>query len=146
MNNILLHAHSGLRWIALLLLVVAIINAFISKGKNSYVKKDKMINLFAMIFLHIQLLIGSGLYFISENVKFPNGWMKIPLYRFFGMEHLLMMLLSVIIITIGRNKSETLTDAGAKHKKIAVWYTIGLLILIAGIPWPFRTALGGEWF
>ena len=46
----LLHAHSGLRWIALILILLAIINAAKSQTSGKYLKKDKMINLFAMVF------------------------------------------------------------------------------------------------
>lgn len=147
MYNGLLHAHSGLRWIALILIVIAILNALISKGKNSYVKKDKMINLFAMIMMHTQLLIGLFLYFISPKVRFVEGWMteETGSLRFFGMEHLLIMLIGIVVITIGRKKAEKQSNANAKHSKIVVWYTIGLLIILAGIPWPFREALGGQW-
>ena len=65
----LVHAHSGLRWLVLGLLLYAIYNA-IGKNKSSYEKKDKMVNLFAMISLHIQLLLGLILYFISPKVSF----------------------------------------------------------------------------
>lgn len=146
MYNGLLHAHSGLRWVALILLVVAIINAFLSKGKNSYEKKDKMINLFAMVFMHIQLLIGLGLYFMSGKVDFSSGWMKNDMLRFFGLEHFLMMLIAIVLITIGRKKAESQATPDAKHKKILVWYTIALIIIFAAIPWPYREVLGGKWF
>ena len=81
----LISAHSGVRWIALLLLLLAIFNAFTAK---SYEKKHRLVNLFTMITFHTQLLLGLVLYFISEKVQFVEGWMKEPLYRFFGMEHL----------------------------------------------------------
>ena len=73
----LVHAHSGLRWLVLGLLIYAIYNAFVDK--RSYEKKDKMINLFAMISLHIQLLLGLILYYTSGNVSFEEGWMKNPI-------------------------------------------------------------------
>ena len=89
MNSILTHAHSGLRWVALILLLLAIVNAFTSK---TFEKKHKMINLFTMITLHTQLIIGLIQYFItSGKVKFFDGWMKEAAYRFYGMEHLLGM-------------------------------------------------------
>lgn len=142
----LLHTHSGLRWIALILLVVAIINAIASKSKGEYVKKDKMINLFAMISLHTQLLIGILLTFVSGKVSFAEGWMKDGMRRFYGMEHWLMMVIAIVLVTIGRKKAEKALAPIVKHKKIIVWYTIALIIIIAAIPWPFRTALGGSWF
>ena len=143
MLDILKHAHSGLRWVALILLLLAIVNSLTSR---SYEKKHKMINLFAMVSLHTQLLIGLGLYFISPRVQFFDGWMKEASYRFYGMEHFLGMIVAIVLVTIGRKIAEKQTNDLDKHKKIRIWYTIGLVIIIASIPWPFRTALGGGWF
>jgi len=147
MYNALVHAHSGLRWIALGLLLVAIFNAVKSQTSGRYEKKDKMINLFAMVFLHIQLLIGLGLFFINDmsKISYSEGWMKNDLLRFFGLEHILGMLLAIILVTIGRKKAEKLTGTRDKHRKIMVFYTIGLILILASIPWPFREALGGKW-
>lgn len=147
MYNALVHAHSGLRWIALGLLLYAIFNAVKSQTSGKYEKKDKMINLFAMVFLHIQLLIGLGLFFINDmsKVSYSEGWMKNGMLRFFGLEHILGMLLAITIITIGRKKAEKMTGTRDKHRKIMVFYTIGLILVLASIPWPFREALGGKW-
>jgi uncharacterized membrane protein len=143
MLDILKHAHSGLRWVVLILMILAIVNSLISRN---YEKKHKMINLFAMISLHTQLLIGLILYFISDKVKFAEGWMKEDAYRFYGMEHFLGMIVAIVLVTIGRKIAEKQSTDIDKHKKIRTFYTIALVIIIASIPWPFRTALGGAWF
>jgi membrane protein DedA with SNARE-associated domain len=140
----LVHAHSGLRWLVLGLLLYAIFNA-IGKNKSSYEKRDKMVNLFAMISLHIQLLLGLILYFISPKVSFASGWMKDAALRFYGMEHLIGMLAAIVVVTVGRKLAEKQESAILKNKKIALWYVIGLVLIIASIPWPFR-GLGGQWF
>lgn len=143
--EILVRSHSGLRWIALALLLAAIFNALASKGKGKYEKKDKMLNLFAMIVLHIQLLIGLILYFISPKVTFIEGWMKMKPLRFFGLEHILLMVIAIAVITIGRRKAENAKIPAKMHANIIKWYVIGLVLIIAGIPWPFRN-LGTGWF
>jgi len=147
MYNGLLHAHSGLRWIALILIIVAIVNSAKSQTSGKYLKKDKMINLFAMIILHTQLLIGLGLFFINEKAKvsYGEGWMKDTIFRFFGLEHILGMLIAITIVTIGRKKAEKFTGTRDKHRKIMVSYTVGLIFILASVPWPFREALGGSW-
>ena len=148
MYNGLLHAHSGLRWIALGLILFAIINAVRSQSSGEYAKKDKMLNLFAMVFLHIQLLIGFVLFFINERgrVNYSDELMSNPLFRFFGMEHILGMVIAIAVITIGRSKAEKkMRGSRNKHRKIMVSYTIGLILILASIPWPFRTLLLGEW-
>ncbi len=140
----LVHSHSGLRWLVLGLLIYAIYNA--ATNKTSYEKRDKMINLFAMISLHIQLLLGLILYYTSGNVSFESGWMKNAVTRFYGMEHLPGMLLAIIVVTVGRKMAEKQEEPEQKNKKILVWYTIGLVLILASIPWPFREALNGSWF
>jgi uncharacterized membrane protein YozB (DUF420 family) len=146
MLNILNKSHSGLRWVVLILLIYAIVNAFNSKSKNKYEKRDKMINLFAMISLHVQLIIGLILYFLSPKVVFPDGWMKISQARFFGLEHILLMIIAIAIVTIGRKKAEKENVSRNKHAKIAVWYLIGLILIFASIPWPFRNLGVTTWF
>ncbi|NBR14163.1 MAG: cytochrome B [Flavobacteriales bacterium] len=143
MLDILKHTHSGLRWVALILLLLAIVNAFTS---STYEKKHRLINLFAMVSLHTQLLIGLGLYFISPRVKFFDGWMKDAFYRFYGMEHISMMIIAIILVTIGHSKSKKGSTPAEKFKPIKLWYVLGLILILAAIPWPFRTALGGAWF
>ncbi len=143
--NGLTAAHSGLRWIVLILILAAIFNAIACKSSGKYEKKDKMLNLFAMVFLHIQLLLGIVLYFMSAKVTFAEGWMKNAMTRFYGMEHVLIMLIAITLITIGRKKAEKASLAANKHAAIIKFYAIGLILILAGIPWPFRN-LGGSWF
>lgn len=138
--GILVHMHSGLRWVALVLLLWAIINAARSQASGNYLKKDKMINLFAMVLLHVQLLIGIGLYFINGRgrINYSEGWMSNHSERFYGMEHVLMMLIAITVITIGRSRAEKkLVGSRNKHRAILISYTLGLLIILASIPWPF---------
>lgn len=150
MYGILHGAHSGMRWIALLLLLFAIINAARSKSSGNYLKKDKMINLFTMISLHIQLLLGGALMFLSPKVQYVEGWMSSDveggMYRFYGLEHILLMIIAIAVITMGRSKAEKkLKGSRDKHRKIMVSYTIGLILILISIPWPFREALRGSW-
>ena len=141
--EIINHLHSGLRWVVLILLIWAIANAFSAKH---FKKKHKMVNLFAMVTLHIQLVIGLIQYFTSAKVQFSEGWMKEPLLRFYGMEHLAGMLLAIILITIGYSKAKRKENDADKFKVIRLFYSIGLIIILLSIPWPFRPYLGGGWF
>ena len=141
--EIINHLHSGLRWVALVLLIWAIVNAFSAKR---FEKKHKMINLFSLVTLHIQLVIGLIQYFTSAKVQFYDGWMENKLLRFYGMEHLAGMLLAIILITIGYSKAKRKENDADKFKVIRLFYSIGLIIILLSIPWPFRSNLGGGWF
>jgi len=144
--SFLVHTHSGLRWIILILLISAIANAAMKLKNSTYSKKDRLLNLFAMITLHIQLLLGGILYFISGRVSFVEGWLKISSFRFFGMEHLIGMLFAIVIIMIGRKKAEKKEIVAQKHRTIMLWYLAGLLLILAFIPWPFRNLGITGWF
>ena len=98
----LTHTHSGLRWIALILLILAILNAF--------------------------------------------RWIKQALFRFYGMEHLVGMLAAIILVTIGYSKAKRSEAAIQKHTYTLRFYLLGFILILAFIPWPFRTSLGGSWF
>lgn len=144
----LVHAHSGLRWIALLLIVIAVFNALSKLKSSDYTEGSRKLNLFAMVFYHVQFLLGWILYFTSSKVLFFEGWMKANdgAYRFFNLEHSLMMTIAFVLLTIGHSKSKKAATPQKKHKIIATFYTIALILILAGIPWPFRSALGGSWF
>jgi membrane protein DedA with SNARE-associated domain len=141
--EILVRSHSGLRWVVLALMIYAIFNAL--RKKDFYAKSDRLLNMFAMVSLHIQLVIGLILYFTSAKVSFVEGWMKNQLLRFYGMEHISLMIIAIILVTIGHAKAKRAAEPAKKHKTILLFYAIGLILILASIPWPFRQ-LGAGWF
>lgn len=142
--------HSNLRWLVLIFIVLAILNALLKRGKNSdYTKGDKMPVLFTLIFTHLQLVLGLVLYFISEQFSFAKGMgalMKDSLGRFYGVEHISLMILAVVLITIGYSKSKRQEIPAKKHSTVLTFYGIALLLILVSIPWPFREGLNGHWF
>jgi len=143
MYEILKHTHSGLRWVALILILLAIYNSITAK---EFGKRQKLINLFSMVSLHTQLILGLVLYFNSPLVRFYQGWMKDAEDRFYGMEHLAGMVIAIALITVGYVKSKKGTTPAEIYKPIKLFYIIGLILILASIPWPFRANLGGGWF
>lgn len=143
--EILKHAHSGLRWLVLISLLLAIINAATkTKGSKAFTAKDKRISLFALIFTHIQLVIGLVLYFTSPKVVFSGASMSDGVLRFFLVEHISLMIVAIILITIGYSKSKRALSDAKRFKHILIFYIIGLILLLAGIPWPFQD-YGAGW-
>ncbi len=143
MYEILKHTHSGLRWVALILILLAIYNSITAK---EFGKRQKLINLFSMVSLHTQLILGLVLYFTSPLVRFYQGWMKDAEDRFYGMEHVAGMVIAIALITFGYVKSKKGTTPAEIYKPIKLFYIIGLILILASIPWPFRANLGGGWF
>lgn len=134
MYNFIKELHSGFRYIAVVLIILAILFAFIGwLGKKEYKNGNRLVNLFAMISLHTQLLIGLVLYFVSPYVQFTKGVMKDPVGRYFTVEHWLMMLIAIVLVTIGHSKSKKAVTAEAKFKAVAIFYTLGILVILAAL-------------
>ncbi len=147
------HLHSGLRWIVLILALLAIVKAFMGMQKKStFTNSDNKIGLMLISFMDIQLIIGLVLYVFGplgfKNIQNMGGEvMKNPYTRFFAMEHLVGMLIAIVVFHIGRSKSKKAIDDASKHKKAFIFYLIGLLIILASIPWPFKAGFEGiGWF
>ncbi|MCO6501002.1 MAG: hypothetical protein J5I47_11605 [Vicingus serpentipes] len=133
MYNGLLHAHSGLRWLLFLFLIIAIIKAFAGwLGKKEYQKADNIIALILLSFTHLMGVIGIVLYFISPNVKSMKEAMSDAFFRFWSMEHGLLMLFAIVLITVGRVKSKKATTDIIKHKTGAIFYTIAFIMILWG--------------
>ena len=133
--------HSGWAYITLLILIIAVVNAIIGVNSNKEFKeKDLRISLFALIVAHIQLLIGLVAYFTSAQFALlkehgMGAAMKDPEIRLVVMEHPLMMILAVILITVGFSKHKNKSTDKAMFKTIALYYGVALVLVLSRIPW-----------
>ena len=143
METGMLHLHSVLRWIILLFLLICLFQAL---SKNSSVRKT---SLWLLISAHLMFVVGiyqllAGRYGILTT-DLPAGveLMKDKFYRFFWVEHPLMMFLTIILITIARGKAKNLN-----YKSVTWLLIIALLAILAAVPWPFREIVGQgrTWF
>lgn len=131
--------HSTLAYIALAVLILAVINAIYGLlNKKLFATKDLRLSLFALIFCHLQLVIGLILYFISEKGMKAfeiEGAMKNSGLRLTMLEHPLINIIAIVLITVGWSKHKKQESQNGKFKKIAVFYTLGLLLILSRIPW-----------
>lgn len=149
----LLHLHSFLRWVLLLLAVIVLFKSLsgMTSGRP-FTNGDKKTGLFLMISAHTQLLVGLYLYFFGpwglanlRNLGFGAA-MKDPVARFYGIEHITGMLIAIVLITIGRGVSKKNIPDVAKHKRTFWLILIAVLIILVTVPWPFRTGVARPWF
>jgi hypothetical protein len=128
--------HSGWAYLALLLLVFAVVNSLIGfLHKKEFTLKDRKIALFALIACHIQLTIGLILYFVSPVGFAALGNMKNAALRLTSLEHPLINIIALVLITIGWSKHKKTIENEAKFKKISLFYGLGLLLIFSRIPW-----------
>lgn len=142
MYTALLYAHSIIRWIILLLLLVNIFKMFSSS--TSKLGTSKLL----LIFAHTQLLIGLYEYFFGDlgfKLIQNSGMaavMKDTASRFWAVEHITGMIAAIIFITVGHVSFKKTGNT----KRTGVFYIIALILILAIVPWPFREGVGRPWF
>ncbi len=142
MYTILLATHSLVRWLILPSLLFAIQRAFRGwfSGK-SFSPFDETVRLATVAVTNIQVSFGLVLYAISPITNYFSHNYQVAVnvgqMRFFGIEHVLMMIIAVILISIGSVKVKNKSNDKEKFKTMAIWFTLGLLLVLIAIPWPF---------
>ena len=128
--------HSGWAYLALLLLVIAVVNSLMGLfSKKEFAAKDRKIALFALAAIHTQLLIGIIVYFVSPLGISSLGQMKDAALRLTSLEHPLMNLIGITLITIGWMKHKKLITGESKFKTFSIYYGLGLALILSKIPW-----------
>jgi hypothetical protein len=140
MYTTLLFIHSWLRWVVLILALVAIVKSFTGwKGSKTYSSQDNKIAVFFMASMHLMLIIGLGLYFISPYAFNAFGGsesvMKNATLRFWAVEHIFVMILATVAATIGRIKAKKKELDNEKFKTQFTYFLIALIFMLSRIPW-----------
>ncbi len=130
----LLHTHSLLRYFILIALLVVIIKAVIGLvNKQPFGKWDNKFSLYLFIFTHMQLLVGLILYFVSPFVKFGPTTMSDKTTRYWAVEPIVGMLVAVVLITLARTTAKRMASDEAKHKRMAIFNFVALVVIVAMI-------------
>ena len=131
----LVHLHNLLRWVIVITLVWSLLNAL--KGKNG---KETLI---MMIASHVMLLIGLVQWFGGDwglkQIK-NSGMgeaMKNAAIRFFAVEHALMMIIAIVLITIGHRSAK----AGKANTKWFLLAALAIILIMMPGPWKSDVAL-----
>src|SRR5690625_6025130 len=91
-----------------------------------------------LISMHLQFLVGLVLYLVSplglSNLMSGEA-MQNSLSRLYALEHPLIMLIAVVLVTIGYRKVKKPGDDVRRYKTILLFYTIALILVLNRITW-----------
>ena len=135
MYELVLTAHSWLRWAALIAGVMAVVMAASASSRA-----DRW-GLILVIALDLQFLLGFALYLVlSPTTKaiFANfgAAMRDPGTRFWAVEHVSLMLFAVVMAHVGRVLARKATAPAAKRKRLLLCFVLSTIAMIAATPWP----------
>jgi hypothetical protein len=143
MYGFILAFHNIFRWVVLIAGILAVGKALLGWfGKKEWGKQDRLLGIVFTSSVDIQLLLGILLYFVYSNwalkaildkgMSFVMGESQ---YRFFAIEHLFYMVLALVFAHLGSALPKRVEDEVSKHKRAAIWFSLALLLILAGIPW-----------
>ena len=126
----LMHLHHYLPFLFFIVLIISIVRAGLYKIPN--VKKDILLTL-TLIFAHIQLLLG--LVLVVDFISLAGIHMGEAANRFVTVEHPLMMIIAVALITIGKVKAKKTADNRRGSKIIFTYFMAALVLIALRTPW-----------
>ncbi len=132
------HLHSTIALLLLIVFALALVFHIIGLLTSSqYTKGHRVAALVAFISSHLQLLVGLVIYFISPlGVSNLSGdTMKDSLGRLYALEHPLINIVAIALITIGYSRAKKATSDKKKFTSIVVFYALGLVLILSRIPW-----------
>ena len=133
--------HSWLRWLVLVLGLVAFARAAGGASRRrSWTPADDRAGFWFVMALDAQLLIGLLLYaFLSPITREAfadfGAAMKMSGLRFWAVEHAFGMLAALALAHIGRGRARR-TDSLRRHRVVAIFFGLAVLAILASIPWP----------
>ena len=143
--------HSVIRWFVLISLLYSIYRAYIGfSGNREFSKTDNSVRHWTATIAHIQLMVGILLFSQSPVVKYFWNHVQVA-YKvnealFFGLIHLVMMLVAIVVLTIGSALSKRRATGREKFKTMLIWFSVALLIILLAVPWPFSPLAARPYF
>jgi hypothetical protein len=138
--DIIISLNTNLEYLTLIFLVVATLNAFWGLiGKRSFGIKDLRLSLFTLIFSYIQMLMGIATYFVSDYFsaweKGMGAVIRDSNLRMYLIQRPITNIFAIVLITMGWSLHKKASVDRKKYFRIAVFYAIGLLLLLSRISW-----------
>jgi hypothetical protein len=142
MYSLALLLHSWIRWIVLVLTLLAALGGLRGRlGGSAWTPAHRKMNLMATVAIDVQLLLGLALYlflspFTSEAFGDFGAAMSTPTLRYWVVEHAALMLIALVLAHVGNVSARRANSDEARHLRSAVFFGLVLLLTLVGTPWP----------
>ena len=151
MYTFLILSHSIVRWLIVPAITYALYCGFRGwSQKRPFTKSDDTIRHVTATLTHIQLMIGYVLYFNSPFISYFRTHFKEAIkqfdFVFFGLIHITLMTIAIIVVTIGSSIVKRQQSDTTKFKTMAMFYTIAFIIILIAVPWPFSPLSARPYF
>lgn len=127
-------AHSLLRYLVVITVAYAGISHLLGwLRQRPLLNGERTAAILGMVLCHVQLVLGLIMYIVYARYAADAS---VPAGRYWKFEHVAMMILVIVLVTLGRSLSKRAREERVKQKRVAVFYLIALLLMLITIPWP----------
>ncbi|MBK1439575.1 hypothetical protein JHJ32_06235 [Parapedobacter sp. ISTM3] len=129
------HLHSTLAYVLLAGLIISILYVLFAYLRNK--PYNRKMALLGLICAHLQFVVGLIMYFVSPyGIKNASGAaMKDGIARLYFLEHPLIMLIAIALITVGYSRAKRQVPAKKQNATVLAFYLIALVLVLSRIPW-----------
>jgi hypothetical protein len=153
--SIALLAHSYVRWAVLVAAIAVVVRcAPFASREAPWTPRDESAHKALLAFADGQFLLGILLWVWLSPISAaffadPSNAVHDHVLRFFGLEHVTMMLLALAVLHVGRIRSKRAEAPHVRRRRALVSSAAFLVMVLPSIPWPglrhgrplFRTGL-----
>ena len=141
MYQFVLFLHSWLRWLILVAFIIVILRSLAGwLRKLPYERYDNVLSIVLVSMFDVQILLGLLLYLVLSPITsavfmdFGNA-MHNPELRFWGVEHIFVMILAAVVIHLGRNFAKKAENNLVKFRVQSIYFLLSLILVLSRIPW-----------
>ncbi len=140
MYSFVLDAHNVVRWLVVIAGVVAAVRAWRGwMSRATWKEADLNTGRAFVNVISLQFVLGLVLYAVSPLVRQGMADMGTAMrttgIRYFMVEHVVMMLVSIALAHIGLAKVKKATTDSARFQAATIWWGIAVASVLGFIPW-----------
>jgi hypothetical protein len=133
--------HSWLRWVTLVLAVIATTNAMRPHRGDGTPLPGRYWDTLLMLAVDMQVLFGVLLYFglspfTHAAMEDVGAALRNPATRFWAFEHAGAMAVAVVLVRTGRVMAMNASSAASARTRRLVPFAIATVLMLAATPWP----------
>jgi hypothetical protein len=143
MYTVVLYVHSYLRWVVVVLGLVALVRAIGGwAGKKPWEQGDTRLAAIFIGSFDLQFLLGLVLWWQSPYASLFRGdvakGVKDNVVRYWGLEHPVTMLIALAVVHIVNARAKRRGSDWRRHRSMAIALIVWVVLVAAAFPWPWQ--------
>ncbi len=125
--------HSYFRYLVLFILALALINFLLSFFVNDFKRFNRLFTRYSLVAVSVQGIVGVILYFLSPFVQFSSDTMGNDIYRYWTLEHNLMMIIAIVLVSVAVRKFSVIKNNRNRTFVTFILFVLAYVFIIGAL-------------